>query len=159
MNTFNNFFHHYVHNFSRQGLILFKFLLLLLLVFFLTGCDNNRNDEHDVHKTPPAVVLQDEHDRDTTRIRSFAEQRDEYRIRLNKRITELKEEIETEKRIRKANSGDKDSEDRIARREERRRNFQERLDRLETQTETGWQNFKTELDDLFKRDNDKDSIR
>lgn len=157
MNTLNNFIHHNFNNVFRQGTLVLKIWLLLLLVFLLLGCNNNNNQE-DINKTPSAILL-DEHDRDTTMIKSFAVQRDEYRMRLNKRISDLKEEIETEMRMRKADSDNKEGMERIAQREQRRENFQEWLNKLESQTETGWQNFKSELDELFNRDKNNDTIR
>jgi hypothetical protein len=68
--------------------------------------------------------------------------------RLNDEIEAARHERTAEMDINKK----RDHETRIARRERTRQDLRERMNKLEAQTEAGWENFKKDLDDLFNTD-------
>ncbi len=85
----------------------------------------------------------------------FDEEVSQLQSRINQRIQELNAEIDEARREREAEKNEKkwrNYDDRIANRELRRKNFQDRLDRLKTQTQEGWQEFKSDVEDVFERD-------
>jgi hypothetical protein len=115
----------------------------------LVAC-NNRDPEDPMlnQSEEPANALNEPARRDTV----FVREREVYRSRLTKRMERLNDEIEAARRERtdeKDINKKRDHETRIARRERTRQDLRERMDRLEAQTEAGWENFKKDLDDLF----------
>ncbi len=88
-------------------------------------------------------------------------ERDDYRGRMNTRVQELDMEIEEDKRMAKSEKDAKkrlEYENRIREKESRKSKFQESMNRLEQQTEEGWRNFKTEMDELFSGDKDNNRM-
>jgi hypothetical protein len=135
---------------------------LLASLLLLTACNNNERRYNDGHNntattgstgsTTGRVETDDES--------KFEKEMEDYRYRLNKRIDELKADIEKTQRERKMERDIKKQrryDARIEERERRRKSFQETLDRLETQTEEGWQNFKQDMNNLFDRDKGQDT--
>lgn len=137
----------------------YPFLLILTsLLALLSGCNDRRPGDPTVENTAPEIVAPDTADNRGV----FAEEREQYRYRISRRLNELEGEIEEARKRRQAEKNrmkSKEYNTRIEERERRRKTFEERLAQLEKQTEEGWQNFKAELEDLFNRDKGNDSIR
>jgi hypothetical protein len=90
----------------------------------------------------------------------FSSEWNDYRNRMNTRIDELDRDIDNYKerrRVEKNSKRVKEYDVDIERRENRRTEFKNRMNNFEARTKQNWQEFKTELDDLFDRDkNDRD---
>lgn len=130
-------------------------------LLFIAACNNNRHDNHDRNDTGTTGATGSTTGRvETDEESNFEKEMEDYRYRLNKRMDELKADIERAQRERKMERDIKKQKRydvRIEEREKRHRSFQQTLDRLETQTEQGWHNFKEEVNDLFKRDKSQDT--
>lgn len=138
-----------------------RLILPALLLCAVIGCDNRKRDNtDDSYMNPNGASTAGGVVAPADNTRTFSDEVEDYRVRTNQRINQLENEIEEARRERKLEKDRKRIEnydDRIRDRELRRKTFQQRLDRLENQTEEGWENFKKEMDELF--DNDEDLSR
>ncbi len=133
-----------------------KYTLAIIFPAFIISCNTDRTETPSINGNE-ATDLRKTDSLD----REFTEDVDQMRFRIKQRINEIEAGIEQARREREAEKNKKkwnDYDERIADREERRNNFQKKLDDLETQTKDGWQNFKTDVEEFFERDY-KDTVR
>lgn len=136
------------------------YLMLAALLGALPACNDRHPGDPTVSGVSADAAIAPKDTADNSG--GFAEEREQYRYRISRRLAELEGEIEEARKRRqfeKDQLRSREYDARIAERETSRKTFQERLDGLERQTESGWQNFKTELDDLFNGDKASDSLR
>ena len=124
---------------------------------FLASCNNSGPKEDTTVRSRDSSAI----NIDTTRS-TFSRDLEAYRLRISTRINELDDQITEWRRERKAERNEKkqrDYDERIAKRERLRNDFKERLEKLKTQTEDGWQKFKSDMDNFFSRNNSDTTLK
>lgn len=123
------------------------YTLAFCLAAFLTACSERQPADPTVDQIE--MNRQDSLPADNTR------EVGDYRLRLGQRLQEIETDIETvsakkkaERNAEKVKAYDVD----IERKEKRRTEFKEKMDRFEERSRANWQGFRQELDDLFDRD-------
>jgi hypothetical protein len=128
-----------------------KNLIPFTMLSFLFACSN----DHKPEVPPPTqpTVTQDHAAVDSSQLSK--PEWDEYRTRINNRISELESNLAERKALRNAEKDVKKQKEydvEIGEKEKRKTEFQQKLDNFEARTKEGWEKFKAELDDLFNRD-------
>lgn len=133
-----------------------KFTFAIIFPALLLSCDIDRTETPSINGTESTDLR-----RTDSLDREFSDDVDRVRLRIKQRINEFDAEIEQARREREAEKNKKKwpaYDERITDREERRKEFQQKLDNIEAQTKEGWQNFKSDVEDFFERDY-RDTIR
>ena len=131
-----------------------QFVLAALLFTAAASCDDRKDNKmNDDNYTTTGSTAGRDVVAPADNTSTFRSEMEEYRVRLNKRIEELDNEIEEKRRERKIEKQKEKIEDldnEIREREGRRNDVKDRLERLEDQTEEGWADFKREMEDVFE---------
>jgi hypothetical protein len=126
-------------------------LIPLTFLSLLFACSNDRKP--DVPPPTEPTVAQDHAAVDSSELNK--PEWDEYRTRINNRISEIENNLAERRALRKAEKDVKKQKEYdidIEKREKRKTEFQQKLDNFEVRAKEGWQKFKAELDDLLNSD-------
>ncbi len=133
----------------------FKYFFSALVAEFTFSCNTNEPP----YPSNPLVESTYIQNTDTVD-RTFTEDVDRLRYKINERIKEIDADIQKSMNERKAERNakkQKNYDEWIAKRETRKKEFNDKLDELGRQTKQGWNKFKADVEDFFDRDR-KDTI-